>query len=305
MVDVLLTVDDGSLQLPTDVRAVVAANLGNPATVEGAAVAAAAGTPADASTTVKGIVELATSAETITGSDTVRAVTPAGLHAKVASETAKGLVELATAAETVTGTDTTRATHAAGVAAAIAAAGGGPLFADPNADRIAFWDDSAGAFTALVHSAPLSISGTSLTVSSATSSAEGIVELATTAEVVTGTDTTRAVTAAGVTATRGLYVGINAQTGTTYAPVLTDQGKLVTLSNAGAITVTMPSDATTAFPIGTQIDFTVIGAGMATFVAGGSAFVNATPSAVTRAQYSAVTAIKRAANTWILVGDLA
>ncbi len=38
-------------------------------------------TPADASTTAKGIVELATSAETITGTDTVRAVTPAGAAA--------------------------------------------------------------------------------------------------------------------------------------------------------------------------------------------------------------------------------
>lgn len=37
-----------------------------------------ASTPPDATTTVKGIVELATSAETITGTDTVRAITPAG-----------------------------------------------------------------------------------------------------------------------------------------------------------------------------------------------------------------------------------
>jgi len=37
----------------------------------------------DASTSVKGIVELATDAETITGTDTVRAVTPAGLAAVI------------------------------------------------------------------------------------------------------------------------------------------------------------------------------------------------------------------------------
>jgi hypothetical protein len=42
------------------------------------AIAALGGTPPDASATVKGIVELATSAEVITGTDTVRAVTPAG-----------------------------------------------------------------------------------------------------------------------------------------------------------------------------------------------------------------------------------
>lgn len=61
------------------------------------------------STTQTGIVELATSAETITGSDTARAVTPAGLQAKVASTTVLGIVELAIASELNTGTDATRA----------------------------------------------------------------------------------------------------------------------------------------------------------------------------------------------------
>ena len=40
-------------------------------------------TISDASTTVKGKVELATDAETITGTDTVRAVTPANITAKI------------------------------------------------------------------------------------------------------------------------------------------------------------------------------------------------------------------------------
>lgn len=61
-------------------------------------------TIADASTTVKGIVELATDAETQTGTDAVRAVTPSALQTKVASETALGLVELATDAEAIAGT---------------------------------------------------------------------------------------------------------------------------------------------------------------------------------------------------------
>ncbi len=78
-----------------------------------------------ASDTAIGLVELATSAETQTGSDATRAVTPAGLQSKTASTTAIGLVELATDAEAVTGTDTVRATTPSGVAAAIAAVGGG------------------------------------------------------------------------------------------------------------------------------------------------------------------------------------
>ena len=98
---------------------------------------------------------------------------------------------------------------------------------------------------------------------------------------------------------------INAQTGTTYTLVLSDENKLVTLTNAGAITVTLPSDASVAIPIGGRIDFAVLGAGMATFVAGSGATANGTPSLVTRAQYSAASAIKVAANTWLVVGDLA
>lgn len=71
-------------------------------------------------------------------------------------------------------------------------------FADPNADRIVFWDDSAGAFAALTASTGLTISGTSMTVRSASATQTGIVELATDAETATGTDTARAVTPAGL-----------------------------------------------------------------------------------------------------------
>ena len=101
------------------------------------------------------------------------------------------------------------------------------------------------------------------------------------------------------------YVGVNAQTGTTYTPVLTDEGKFVTLTNASPITVTMPQDSDVAIPVGGSIDFQVRGAGMATFVNGTGATVDGTPSLVTRANKSVVTAIKVAANTWTLAGDLA
>lgn len=68
-----------------------------------------------ASDTQKGIVELATNAEVVTGTDTARAVTPSGLANLTASATQKGIVELATDAETATGTDTTRAVTPAGL----------------------------------------------------------------------------------------------------------------------------------------------------------------------------------------------
>lgn len=66
---------------------------------------------------VAGIVELATGAEVQTGTDTTRAITPAGLAARTATDTRTGLIELATTAEAAAGTDTTRAVTPAGLAA--------------------------------------------------------------------------------------------------------------------------------------------------------------------------------------------
>lgn len=103
----------------------------------------------------------------------------------------------------------------------------------------------------------------------------------------------------------GRYAGVNAQTGTTYTPVLSDEGKLVTLTNAAAITVTLPQDLDLDFPIGARTDYAVLGAGMATYVAGTGATVNVADTAVSRKTNSSMTTVKIAANTWLVVGDLA
>lgn len=61
-----------------------------------------------ASESLNGVVELATAAEVQAGSDTVRAVTPAGLASRTATDARMGIAELATQAEVNAGTDTTR-----------------------------------------------------------------------------------------------------------------------------------------------------------------------------------------------------
>lgn len=71
--------------------------------------------------------------------------------------------------------------------------------ADPNADRLLFWDDSASS-SAFLQLSGLTITDTTLTVDAASESAAGKVELATTAEAEAGTDTARAVTPAGLKA---------------------------------------------------------------------------------------------------------
>lgn len=79
----------------------------------------------DASTTVKGVVELATAAEVTAGTDATRAITPAtlaeGYILPEASDSQKGIVELATQAETETGTDVEKAVTPAAISPTISA----------------------------------------------------------------------------------------------------------------------------------------------------------------------------------------
>jgi len=96
----------------------------------------------------------------------------------------------------------------------------------------------------------------------------------------------------------------NAQTGTTYTLVLSDEGKLVTLSNASAITLTVPPNSSVAFDVGTYIDLAQIGAGQVTVAQGSGVTVNATPGLKFRAQYAGASLRKIATDTWLLFGDL-
>ena len=100
-------------------------------------------------------------------------------------------------------------------------------------------------------------------------------------------------------------LSINAQTGTTYTLVLGDGGKLVTLSNASAITMTVPPNSSVAFPVGTQIDLAQIGAGQVTVAQGSGVTVSATPGLKLRARYAGATLIKIGTDAWLLFGDLA
>ena len=99
---------------------------------------------------------------------------------------------------------------------------------------------------------------------------------------------------------------LNAQTGTTYSLVIGDATyKLVTLSNAAAITVTVPPSL---FAIGDTINLQQIGAGQVTFAAGSGVTITSTGATSAapklRAQFSAATVICTAADTFTIVGDL-
>jgi len=100
-------------------------------------------------------------------------------------------------------------------------------------------------------------------------------------------------------------IPLNTQTGTTYTLVAGDAGDLVTLSNASAITLTVPTNASVPFAIGTQITIAQANSGQVTIAGAGGVTVNASDSATKlRTQWSAATLIKTNTNSWILIGDI-
>jgi hypothetical protein len=102
-----------------------------------------------------------------------------------------------------------------------------------------------------------------------------------------------------------LNVTFNAQTGTTYQLQASDLNKLVTLSNAGAITLTVPNGI---FTTGQQINIQQLGVGQVTVVSDGTTVLTSTGATSTapklRAQYSAATIICTSSNNFTVIGDL-
>jgi hypothetical protein len=85
---------------------------------------------------------------------------------------------------------------------------------------------------------------------------------------------------------------------------LTERDNLIEVSSASAVAVTIPADATVNYPVGTSIDILQSGTGQVSIAGAGGVTVNATPGLKLRTQWSSATLLKRAANTWIVMGDL-
>jgi len=97
---------------------------------------------------------------------------------------------------------------------------------------------------------------------------------------------------------------INDQTGTTYTLVLADGAGYIRCSNGSAITVTIPTNAAVAFPIGTQITIIQIGAGQVTLAGAAPPVLNTGETLLLRAQWSICTITKVAADVWDVAGDM-
>ena len=102
-----------------------------------------------------------------------------------------------------------------------------------------------------------------------------------------------------------ITIDFNAQTGTSYSLVASDQDKLVTLSNAAAITLTIPPSV---FSAGQLVNIQQIGAGQVTLAAGAGVTITSTGATSAapklRAQESAATIVCKSSNNFTVIGDL-
>ena len=96
-----------------------------------------------------------------------------------------------------------------------------------------------------------------------------------------------------------------------YTAVLANNGQVVTMNNASANTFSIPTNASVAFPIGTQLNVLQIGAGQTTIqaVTSGTTTIQSTGATAAapklRVRYSAATCLKAGTDLWYVFGDIA
>lgn len=88
-----------------------------------------------------------------------------------------------------------------------------------------------------------------------------------------------------------------------YTLILSDQSKMIEINSSSATSLVIPTNASVAFPIGTNIVILQSGTGQITVSGQAGVTVNATPGLKTRAQWSLLSLIKRGTDLWVVAGD--
>jgi hypothetical protein len=85
---------------------------------------------------------------------------------------------------------------------------------------------------------------------------------------------------------------------------LAERDNLIEIASSSATTLTIPADSAVNYPIGTSLDILQTSSGQVTIAGAAGVTVNSTPGLKLRTQWSSATLMKRAANTWVVYGDL-
>jgi hypothetical protein len=136
----------------------------------------------------------------------------------------------------------------------------------------------------------------------------GTLTLPTSTDTLVGRATTDTLTNKTLTDAK-INLGIDPETAS-YTAVLANNSQIVTMNNASANTFSIPTDASVAFPVGTQITVLQIGAGQTTIqaVTSGTTTINSTGGTANapklRVRYSSATCIKLSTDNWVVIGDI-
>ena len=171
-------------------------------------------------------------------------------------------------------------------------------------DGTTAWNSLAYAITGATGTVTSITAGTGLSGGTITST--GTIAIDSTVATLTGTQT---LTNKTLTDPK-INLAFDAETAS-YTAVLANNGQIVTMNNASANTFSIPTNASVAFPIGTQINVLQIGAGQTTIqaVTSGTTTIQSTGATAAapklRVRYSSATCIKANTDLWYVIGDLA
>jgi hypothetical protein len=112
-------------------------------------------------------------------------------------------------------------------------------------------------------------------------------------------------TASGGTLTAGaIYYGFNSNTGS-YTLALSDQGKILPFSTSSTGTITIPLNASVAFPTGSFVNFVQAGTGPILITGASGVSVQSESSKLKlKGQYAVAGCVKTDVDTWVAFGNL-